>query len=107
MFVYDLGKEESLARECFVLNAGKHIHMQKMLFCLLFIFLNFIDSKKYSHVFVDIYSVVTMQIHHTNVKSEDYKLGIAATSHVYVGNLKVFSVCILKRKRHNSVEMLP
>lgn len=60
MFVYDLGKEENLARECFVLNPGKHIHMPEMLFCLLFIFLNFVDSKKYSYVFVDIYSVVTM-----------------------------------------------
>lgn len=60
MFVCDLGKEESLARKCFVLNPGKHIHMPKMLFCLLFIFLNSVDSKKFSSVFVNIYSVVTM-----------------------------------------------
>lgn len=107
MFVYELGKEQSLARKCFVLNPGKHIHIEKMLFCLLFIFLNSVDSRKYSDVSVDIYSVVTMWIHHVNMKSEDYKLGIAAISHVRVGNLKVFSVCILKRKIPNSVEMLP
>lgn len=45
MFVYDLEKEESLARECFVLNLGKHIHMPKMLFRLLLIFLNSVDRK--------------------------------------------------------------
>lgn len=60
MFVYDLGKEQCLARKCFVLNSGKHIHIPKMLFCLLFIFLNSVDSKKDSDMFVDMYSIVTM-----------------------------------------------
>lgn len=102
IFVSDLGKEESLARKCFVLNPVKHVHMPKMLFCLLFTFLNSVDIRKYPYVclwtFILLWEYrfimwIWNQRDHSYFTCTCWKP-------------KVFSVCLLHRKKTNSVEIL-